>query len=169
MSASCGCTTTMYDFNAPLWFPTTPGITTMDPILLMFSIFTPWRLVWGSPDRGRASCKRVQDRYFERAKTTARILGVKGGLSFQTEDGTRRAGRGIQSFVRTLGPELFQCRPASKALCKSGGSLYWQRHMLMLPVDAAATADRGYPGLVSCLYAVWSLGMSTREHKHRGW
>lgn len=57
-SVRCGCTTTMYDFNAPLWFPTTPGITIMDPILLMFSIFTLWRLVRESPDRGRELCKR---------------------------------------------------------------------------------------------------------------
>lgn len=77
MSVSCGCTTTMYDFNAPLWFPTTPGITIMDPILLMFSIFILWRLVRVSPDQGKGIMQEIKTAILKEQKTTARGTGKR--------------------------------------------------------------------------------------------
>lgn len=79
-SVSCGCTTTMYDFNAPLWFPTTPGITIMDPILLMFSIFTFMAACSGIARPKQGIMQEIKTAILKEQKTTQQeVRERKGG------------------------------------------------------------------------------------------
>lgn len=49
----------------------------MDPILLMFSIFTLWRLVRESPDQGKGIMQEIKTAILKEQKTTARDTGKR--------------------------------------------------------------------------------------------
>lgn len=115
----------------------------MDPILLMFSIFTLWRLVRESPDRRQGIMQQIKTAILKEQKTTARGTdGKEEAASFILEDGARRERDERSTFVRTLGPKLSQRRPVRGDFGRTRGDHYdGDGILLMLPVTtAAATA-----------------------------
>lgn len=51
----------------------------MDPILLMFSIFTLWRLVRESPDQGRGIMQEIKTAILKEQRPHSERHGRKGG------------------------------------------------------------------------------------------
>lgn len=78
----------------------------MDPILLMFSIFTLWRLVWESPDQAGRIMQEIKTAISKEQRPQQEIWGERW-LAFLLEDGIRRDGRGI-NFCSDLGDPSFR-------------------------------------------------------------
>lgn len=128
MSVSCGCTTTMYDFNAPLWFPTTPRNYNDGPDFInVFNLhFMAVGLGIASPRQG--IMQETKTAILKEQKTTARCTGEKEASFLLGGGNTKRWEEG-STFVRTIGPSFHNIVPSGRLERKCKATMLATAHV----------------------------------------